>query len=392
MSLATPQQTSYRYQPPADLRGKYRPARSARDFAKSRGNFPTWTVVARRRRDAMAARSEPGDRELRPIGWRLGPGAPGIRFARSLVVLHLDPLAPCTPRLPDRRSEALTPLAASTALHVAFVLIAASLASALAPGIDAPRPEPIADQQGQDVRLVFLVSELPPTAGGGGGGGNQRPEPIRRAQGVGADPITLRVQRRPTPPAPVTAASAPAVEDAPSIPSIVLDAKPLASGFFDQTGLPAGGVLSSPSTGPGSGGGVGTGSGTGIGPGRGPGLGPGSGGGTGGGVYRPGGTVSPPRVIKEVRPRVHQRSDDEQGSRHGSTGSHRHARRLRVADPCRAFARRRGPRSGSRGGRGPMAVRAWAPWGRAGRRARHDRRSASGFADGGATGNAACFG
>jgi len=43
--------------------------------------------------------------------------------------------------------------------------------------------------------------------------------------------------------------------------------------------------------------------GTGIGPGRGPGFGPGSGGGTGGGVYRPGGSVSPPRLIKEVRPR-----------------------------------------------------------------------------------------
>ena len=217
-------------------------------------------------------------------------------------MLHLDPLAPGTPRLPHRRSGALTPLAASTALHVAFVLIAASLASTLAPGI-APRPEPTADLQEPDVRLVFLVSELPRTAGGGGGGGNQQPEPIRRAQGVGPDPITLRVQRRPSPPAPVTTASAPAVEDVPSIPSIVLDAQPLASGFFNQTGLPTGGVLSGPSTGPGSGGGVGTGSGTGIGSGRGPGFGPGSGGGTGGGVYRPGGAVTAPRLIKEVRPR-----------------------------------------------------------------------------------------
>ena len=61
--------------------------------------------------------------------------------------------------------------------------------------------------------------------------------------------------------------------------------------------------MSGTSTGPGSGGGVGTGIGTGIGSGRGPGLGPGSGGGTGGGVYRPGGAVSAPRLIKEVRPR-----------------------------------------------------------------------------------------
>jgi TonB family protein len=52
-----------------------------------------------------------------------------------------------------------------------------------------------------------------------------------------------------------------------------------------------------------SGGGVGTGSGTGIGSGRGPGLGAGSGGGTGGGIYRPGGAVSAPRLIKEVKPK-----------------------------------------------------------------------------------------
>ena len=83
----------------------------------------------------------------------------------------------------------------------------------------------------------------------------------------------------------------------------MLDAKPLASGLFEQIGLPTAGVLSGSSTGPGSGGGVGTGVGTGIGSGSGPGVGPGSGGGTGGGAYRPGGPISAPRLIKEVRPR-----------------------------------------------------------------------------------------
>ena len=47
---------------------------------------------------------------------------------------------------------------------------------------------------------------------------------------------------------------------------------------------------------------MGEGVGSGIGPGRGPGLGPGSGGGIGGGVYRPGGSVTPPRVLTEVKP------------------------------------------------------------------------------------------
>ena len=219
-------------------------------------------------------------------------------------MLHLDPLAPRTPRLPGRRLGALTQLAASTALHLTLVVIAVAIETTSTPGIAGGRAEPITEQQRPDVRhLVFLAPELPLMGRGGGGGGNQRPNPIRRAQGVGADAITLRVRNRPSPTAPVTTASAPAVEDVPPLPSIALDAKPLASGFFDQIGLPTGGVMSGTSTGPGSGGGVGTGSGTGIGSGRGPGIGPGSGGGTGGGIYRPGGAVSAPRLIKEVKPK-----------------------------------------------------------------------------------------
>jgi periplasmic protein TonB len=217
-------------------------------------------------------------------------------------VLHLDTLAPRTPRLPQRRLGALTQLAASTALHITLVVIAALIETTSAPGIDVRRAEPITDQQKPAVRhLVFLAPELPRPGRGGGGGGNQRPDPIRRAQGVGADTITLRVRNRPSPAAPVTTASAPAVEDFPPLPSMVLDAKALASGLFDQTGLPTGGVMSGTSTGPGSGGGVGTGSGTGMGSGRGPGLGPGSGGGTGGSIYRAGGAVYAPRLIKEVK-------------------------------------------------------------------------------------------
>jgi TonB family protein len=76
----------------------------------------------------------------------------------------------------------------------------------------------------------------------------------------------------------------------------------MASGTFDQLGLPVGGVSYGTSTGPGSGGGVGTGSGTGLGSGSGPGVGPGSGGGFGGGAYRPGGAVTAPRVLSQVTP------------------------------------------------------------------------------------------
>lgn len=189
-------------------------------------------------------------------------------------------------------------------LHVTLVIFAALIEITSPPGLDARRAERITDQQWPDVRhIVFLAPQLQPAvSGGGGGGGNRRPEPIRRAQGVGTDAITLRVQHRPSSAAPVTTLAALPIADVPPVPSIVLDAKPLASGLFDQIGLPDAGVTSGMSTGPGSGGGVGTGTGTGIGPGSGPGLGPGSGGGTGGGFYRAGGAVSAPRLIKEVKP------------------------------------------------------------------------------------------
>ena len=216
-------------------------------------------------------------------------------------MLDLDPLAPRTPRLPHQRLGA-PQLAASIALHVSLVVVAVLIETTTAPGTESRQVGQATEAQVQHV--VFLAPEVPRLGGGGGGGGNQQPGPIRRAQGVGSDSMTLRVRKGPSPTAaPVTTASALAVEDIPPLPSIVLEAKPLASGLFDQIGLPVGGVMSGTSTGPGSGGGVGTGIGTGIGSGRGPGLGPGSGGGTGGGVYRPGGAVSGPRLIKEVKPK-----------------------------------------------------------------------------------------
>ena len=217
-------------------------------------------------------------------------------------MLHLDPLAPRTPRLPHQPLGALTQGAASLLLHVALLTIVALIEATSLPRSDARPVARITDEQRPDVRhIVFLAPQLQRAGGGGGGGGNRRPEPIRRAQGVGTDAITLRVQSRPSPAAPVTALATP-VAEVPPIPSIVLDAKPLASGLFDQIGLPDAGVMSGTSTGPGSGGGVGTGTGTGIGSGSGPGLGPGSGGGTGGGIYRAGGAVSAPRLIREVKP------------------------------------------------------------------------------------------
>jgi TonB family protein len=225
----------------------------------------------------------------------------GIWFACSSVVLHFDYLVTRTPRLPRHPFGALTQLAASAALHLMVLPIAAFVLSFTPP---TSRGERTVHTEAHEIdlpRIVFLAPDLRQISGGGGGGGNQQPGPIRRAQGVGSDALTLRV-RKPQPLAAPEARSQTPAQDVSDIPSIVLDAKPLASGAFDQLGLPTGGVLSSPSLGSGSGGGVGTGIGTGIGSGRGPGFGPGSGGGVGGGVYRAGGAVTAPRVISEVKP------------------------------------------------------------------------------------------
>jgi TonB family protein len=145
-------------------------------------------------------------------------------------------------------------------------------------------------------RLTFLAPRGVGSAGGGGGGGNRQAGPIRRAEGVGRDRATLRTRQ-----SVATTGTLPRDEVRP--PSVLLDARPLASGDAVHPGLPTGGVTFGASLGPGSGGGVGTGIGTGIGPGSGPGIGAGTGGGTGGGPYRTGGSVSSPRVLAHVEPR-----------------------------------------------------------------------------------------
>jgi periplasmic protein TonB len=209
----------------------------------------------------------------------------------------IDLEATPTPRLPRSGApqRALACLGASL-LHgglIGGVWLLSHAAPVLTPSHG---EQEVAEQRSVEVtRIVFVPSTVVTPASGGGGGGNGQAAPIRRASGVGTDAITLRIRK----PASEGNAANPVVD---LRPALVLDAVPLASGTFDQIGLPEGGVSHGESTGPGSGGGVGSGTGTGIGPGRGPGLGPGEGGGTGGGVYRAGGSVTAPRVLTQVRP------------------------------------------------------------------------------------------
>jgi TonB family protein len=88
-----------------------------------------------------------------------------------------------------------------------------------------------------------------------------------------------------------------------TLQEIAIDARPVASGAFVLAGLPnAGSPLSDGARGTGRGSGFGEGEGSGIGSGRGSGVGPGTGGGMGGGAFRPGGHVSAPVVVTQVRP------------------------------------------------------------------------------------------
>jgi periplasmic protein TonB len=196
------------------------------------------------------------------------------------------------PHLPGcRRSAAFT----SVALHigaVGFVLLAAAAVHR-----DILMLQQRVTNSTLAVEHMIFIADVPqPESGGGGGGGNRQAGPIRRAEAVGTDRVTLRTAK------PVAMVERERERPAPPIPALLLDAEPMASGSIDQLGLPSVGASTGTSLGEGSGGGVGEGFGTGIGPGVGPGFGPGSGGGIGGGVYRVGGSVRPPRVITEVRP------------------------------------------------------------------------------------------
>ncbi|MEO8257289.1 MAG: energy transducer TonB [Acidobacteriota bacterium] len=209
------------------------------------------------------------------------------------IVMSVGFLARESPRLPPRRwTVNATMVAIAGVIHVLGVTLLFMAAS----GREIPPDAALTAPEVMRVilpSLMFRPSES--VGGGGGGGGNRQNGPIRHAQGVGRDTVTLRTTQKPP--------TADRVIDDSTPFLLLLDARPLASGAVDQIGLPVGGVSYGTSTGPGSGGGVGTGVGTGIGSGRGHGIGAGSGGGAGGSVYRPGGAVTAPRLISQTKPR-----------------------------------------------------------------------------------------
>ena len=199
------------------------------------------------------------------------------------------------PRMPRRESFAsrASPFALSAAGHAVAILVLLAIFTAGRPHSIVLAPASHETARLPTPRIVFLPSRG--SGGGGGGGGNRQAGPIRRAERVGHDRTTLPVVRQLSATERLVDLPAPAQQ-------ILLDARPLASGVVEQIGALEGGVSFGNSQGPGSGGGVGDGVGTGVGSGRGSGLGPGEGGRTGGGVYRPGGGVTLPTLLFQVKP------------------------------------------------------------------------------------------
>lgn len=206
------------------------------------------------------------------------------------------------------------PFAASGALHAAIVAILALLTAAGA-ATQSETPREIIQ-----ARMVFLA--LPGPGGGGGGGGLRNPAPPPRAllkdKSALRSPVPVRrevkspkppePEARPAPPPPVEPPVQPPVEPPPPVtkpdpvPPVVAPVVSAASDPRDRAGVLTDAAPEGDSHGSGTGGGTGTGRGTGIGEGDGSGIGPGSGGGTGGGPYRPGSGITPPSLVREVKP------------------------------------------------------------------------------------------
>ena len=225
---------------------------------------------------------------------------PAVRCskARSAHSLGHDGPRACSSRDNRRRRGSFrAPLAVSSSLHaaaLAALILVTTLGLRRDDGTEsAMEPQPL--------RLVYLATPGP--GGGGGGGGLKQIVKPPKAERKGAAHIDSPLPKREPPP--------PAIRRSRNrnlrrwIPSRFLRCRRPSSRRRrkTRTGRCDGAVAdTTDSRGPGENGGVGTGAGTGIGEGQGSGIGDGEGGGTGGGPYRPGSGITPPTLVREVKP------------------------------------------------------------------------------------------
>jgi TonB family protein len=234
----------------------------------------------------------------------------GVRILRGFVPTEDDRRLFQAPSTSQRSPGSA--LAVSGALHAGILACLVLLATV---GVSTT-PRRAADTA---MRLVFLA--VPGPGGGGGGGGLRQPAPPPKAElkgpSVQRSPVLppRRVTTRPPDPKP-TIAVPPAVTPEPVVrpvepppvappapaPQVVAPVATAPADARDRAGDLKNSASEADSRGAGAGTGVGTGVGSGAGEGTGAGIGPGSGGGTGGGPYRPGSGISPPGLLREVRP------------------------------------------------------------------------------------------
>jgi TonB family protein len=225
-----------------------------------------------------------------PGGFYTTPQA--VRMVRHLVAtveVHAAPRA-LFERADGPRRKRGWPLALTTAVHMGLV-------AGLALATTAARPSAHRVEAPMTTQLVFLTTPGP--GGGGGGGGRKAATPATAAQRKGVSRL-----RSPIPaPAPERAAPSPVDQPPPQPkPEVIAPVASVAADQQDVAGVPVEAPPQPESRGPGNDGEAGTGRGAGIGAGGGPGIGAGTGGGTGGGPYRPGAGISPPSLLREVKP------------------------------------------------------------------------------------------
>jgi periplasmic protein TonB len=153
--------------------------------------------------------------------------------------------------------------------------------------------EPVPRLAQATAHITWIADPSPSLSGdGGSGSGDHAVTPARPMQKPGVDAVAVPTR------------SSPARVDTPSKPEpLEIPALPTSAGIQDFPGEITTLTSVTDSNGPGSGARFGSGIGDGNGPGNGNfGAGPGANGGPGGGGYRPGNGVTPPRLLREVKP------------------------------------------------------------------------------------------
>ena len=273
---------------------------SLREIARAAGASvrDVRALIAGRQIVALETRFLVEDEAVRAV--RLLTHAPGEPLRQAS--LFQPPVKTRTPALP---------FAASSALHGAAVLTIVLL-TLVGLRDDVTEAKAAPDR----TRMVFLA--VPGPGGGGGGGGLRQPKPAARAELKGrsslrspvrTEPKPRKAEPKPEPPKPIVEprpvekpVDKPVVQAAPPVPPVTAPVAPVASEERNQAGVLEAPAAAPPSQGPGTGAGSGAGQGTGMGEGKGSGVGPGEGGGTGGGPYRPGSGITPPGLLREVKP------------------------------------------------------------------------------------------